>query len=89
MDIGLAGAPVCSCMGSPRYAVKLRAVLTLKKNTLGCCAGLDVHHMHTGVERGGVTQLGFSSFCRKDKKGCRRGERRYLELTRSGRGPRA
>lgn len=51
-----------------------RAVVTLKKNTLSCCAGLDVHHMHLRVKRGSVTQLGFPSLCRKDKKGCRRRE---------------
>lgn len=73
-------------MGSPRYTVKLRAVLTLKKNTLSCCAGLGIHHIHVRVKRGSITQFGFSSIRRKDKKGCRRGEEKDVIWNELGQG---
>lgn len=71
VDNGFPGVRVWSCMGSPHYMVKLRAVVTLKKNTLSCCAGLDIHHVHVRVKGGRIRQLSFSSLCKKDKKGCR------------------
>ena len=86
VDTALPGAPVCSCVGSSRYMVKLRAVVTLKKNTASHCAGLDIHHMHVRVKRGSITQLSFSSLCRKDKKGCWRGEEKDVIWNELGQG---
>lgn len=59
-------------LGSPGYTVKLRADLSCKSNLSIFLFGYVIRVKEA---------LGFSSLCKKDKKGCWRGEERRQALS--------
>lgn len=86
MGTVLSGAPVCSGMGCSRYTVRLRAVVTLENTPLSPWAGLAGTTCTLELKGAALPNLGFSSLCRKDKKGCWRGEEKDVLWNELGQG---